>query len=272
VRWLLEDTSGRCTLIHSRAADEMLDPDSGTYETRPTPSTHVLEDVRAELRGAGIRVDLEVSEERAWQALLRAVVVEPCDLVLVGKRALVDAEGPYLGSTAAKLMRKCPSAVWAVRPGSKPPPSRVLAATDLSPVGEKVLWRAGQVAQQAGAPLHVVHALQLSMEAQLGAAEATDAFVARERGEAHAKIRAELRAQGFSGDADIRVGFTSPSRAILECVERFAPDLVVMGTISRSGVPGLLLGNTAERLLARLDTSLLTLKPSDFVCPVRFGR
>jgi nucleotide-binding universal stress UspA family protein len=43
-----------------------------------------------------------------------------------------------------------------------------------------------------------------------------------------------------------------------------------MGTISRGGVAGLLLGNTAERLLSRLDVSLLALKPADFVCPVTF--
>jgi universal stress protein E len=42
----------------------------------------------------------------------------------------------------------------------------------------------------------------------------------------------------------------------------------VMGTISRGGIPGVLVGNTAERLLPRLDCSLLTVKPEDFVCPV----
>ncbi|MBW2698633.1 MAG: universal stress protein, partial [Deltaproteobacteria bacterium] len=57
-------------------------------------------------------------------------------------------------------------------------------------------------------------------------------------------------------------------RAILGCVDRLAPDLVVMGTISRGGIAGVLVGNTAERLLTRLDCSLLTVKPESFVCPV----
>ena len=42
-----------------------------------------------------------------------------------------------------------------------------------------------------------------------------------------------------------------------------------MGTMSRGGVAGLLVGNTAERLLDKVECSLLTIKPEDFVSPVR---
>jgi universal stress protein E len=54
----------------------------------------------------------------------------------------------------------------------------------------------------------------------------------------------------------------------LEAEKRLEPDVVVMGTISRGGIPGLLVGNTAERLLGILDCSLVIVKPHDFVCPV----
>jgi universal stress protein E len=167
---------------------------------------------------------------------------------------------------AAKLLRKCPCAVWAVRPGSEPPPRTLLAATDLTPVGERVLQRAAQVCQQAGAALHVVHALQLTMAAQLEAHQ--DGYIERTASEAKRSIGDSLARLGYEGEPELHVGLTSPSRAILECASRFAPDLVVMGTISRGGVGGLLLGNTAERMLQRLDASLLTVKPADFVCPV----
>lgn len=269
-RWLAEGTSARVTLLHSRAPDEFWDPDSESYAVGPPFESKALEGALTELRAAGIDTDLQVTDERAMLALLRAVIQGPCDLVLVGKRALADADGPRVGSTAAKLLRKCPCAVWAVRPGTRPPPRRLLAATDFSAVGSVVLQRATQVATQAGAELHVVHTFQLSMAAQLGAGESSDAYEKRHHDEAVERIRSELRGQGFGGQAELHVALTSPSRAILECVERLELDLVVMGTISRGGVAGLLLGNTAERLLHRLDVSLLTLKPADFVCPVHF--
>jgi nucleotide-binding universal stress UspA family protein len=39
-------------------------------------------------------------------------------------------------------------------------------------------------------------------------------------------------------------------------------DLLVMGTVGRSGISGLLLGNTAERILEKVDCSVLAVKPA----------
>jgi len=43
---------------------------------------------------------------------------------------------------------------------------------------------------------------------------------------------------------------------------------VVMGTVARTGLPGLFVGNTAERILTQLDCSVLAVKPEGFVTPV----
>jgi nucleotide-binding universal stress UspA family protein len=45
-------------------------------------------------------------------------------------------------------------------------------------------------------------------------------------------------------------------------------DLVVMGTVARGGIAGVLIGNTAERALRKLPCSVLAVKPDGFVCPV----
>ena len=46
-------------------------------------------------------------------------------------------------------------------------------------------------------------------------------------------------------------------------------DLVVMGSVGRSGLSGMLIGNTAERILRKLPCSVLVVKPDGFVSPVR---
>jgi nucleotide-binding universal stress UspA family protein len=38
--------------------------------------------------------------------------------------------------------------------------------------------------------------------------------------------------------------------------------------VARVGIPGLLMGNTAETLLHRLDCSMLAVKPPGFVSPI----
>ncbi|MGH0029877.1 MAG: universal stress protein [Myxococcota bacterium] len=268
VRWLAGQGSLRCTLVHSDAPDESWDPESRGFEPNAPAQPDPLEAARADLEKAGIQTTLVVTEERAPFAILRAVHDGPCDLVLVGKRTAIDPDGPPVGSTATKLLRKCPCAVWAVRPGATPPPTRILAASDLSEVGRKVLQRSAEMAKASGAELHVVHAIQLTMAAQLGRNGSEEEWIAERRGEVAKALRAELAA--FDTEAQLHIGVTSPTRAVLECEAHLSPDLIVMGTVSRGGVPGLLLGNTAERLLNRLDTSLLALKPADFVSPIKF--
>lgn len=39
---------------------------------------------------------------------------------------------------------------------------------------------------------------------------------------------------------------------------------MVMGSVMRSGIPGLLIGNVAEEVSRQVECSLLTLKPKDF--------
>ena len=56
----------------------------------------------------------------------------------------------------------------------------------------------------------------------------------------------------------------SPDHAVIEAIEKYDVDIVVMGTIEESGIRGLLIGNTAERILPQLSCSVLAVKPEGF--------
>ena len=45
-------------------------------------------------------------------------------------------------------------------------------------------------------------------------------------------------------------------------------DLVLMGTVCRTGIAGMLIGNTAEYVLQQVDCSVLAVKPDGFVSPI----
>ena len=51
-------------------------------------------------------------------------------------------------------------------------------------------------------------------------------------------------------------------------VQELDVDLIVMGTVARTGIPGFLMGNTAESILNQIDCSVLAIKPFGFVSPV----
>ena len=67
---------------------------------------------------------------------------------------------------------------------------------------------------------------------------------------------------------DVHLIKGSAAEIIPAFVEEQKVDLVVIGTVGRSGIPGLLIGNTAERVLNAVDCSVLTVKPEGFETPI----
>jgi universal stress protein E len=60
-----------------------------------------------------------------------------------------------------------------------------------------------------------------------------------------------------------------PGDVIPAVARRERIDTIVMGTLARVGIPGLFIGNTAERTLDHVDCDILAVKPKGSVMPVR---
>jgi nucleotide-binding universal stress UspA family protein len=273
-QWLAERTGASLTFLHSTWTD--LYEDHNVIHQGPGPRGRAaLERLAKEYEQSGTSVELVTVDERAWLALIRRVLAGKNDLVVVARRNTPGST--VLGSTSSKLLRKCPCPVWVVKPDAELLHQCVLAATDLTPVGDAAVELGAAVAKIYGCPLHVVHAWQQSLEMQLEGELQSEtehqAALAAIQTAAEEHILAAYRAiDPELVDPDLapklHVGRDAPSRAILEGVKRLHADLLVMGSISRAGISGLLVGNTAERLLDRVDCSLLTIKPRDFASPV----
>jgi universal stress protein E len=275
--WLAERAGAGLELLHSTWADEYYDPldarNAVVSRGLSSAGREALEQARDELTSGGLEAELLISEERPLHAFLRRVRDHGVDLVVVAKRDQDDSDGRRLGSVAKKVLRKCPGPVLVVRPEPPSDPAVILAATDLTPVGTQATRYAAWLASQVRGSLHVVHAFQTPMALQLEEGRVSD--------EAHERHLSELKAAlaqrihdglaGTPGDAEVvlHIGCTSPSRGILEAVEHLHPSLLVMGTISRAGLLGALVGNTAEQLLDRVDCSILAVKPEEFQTPIR---
>jgi nucleotide-binding universal stress UspA family protein len=219
--------------------------------------------------------------------------------VLRNGRDLVikQAEDPRLGrllfgGTDLHLLRKCPCPVWIMRPGEQPKYRRVVAAIDFDPwetgdieggLNRQILDLAAGVALADLAELHLVHAWEpvadsvvrvfdselSESEILRGTAEERTAHQARlEREAARLVERLGADTEGYlAPQPHLRQG--NPRHVIPELVKDLDADLVVMGTLSRSGIPGLLIGNTAEAILDRLGCSVVTMKPAGFESPVK---
>lgn len=235
--------------------------------------TESLDELMAEARAAGIDASLDVTEERAWLALVHRAM-SGSDLVVVGKRDMAGAEAGArrIGPVPSKLLRKCPSPVWVVRPDHDLSHKLILVATDMTAVGDKAVRAAAELVENSGGALHVLHAYRVPMQLKLAASTMPEAEhkeqVEALKSEARRALNERLEPLLAGADVQVHLSRKTPAVAIREAAEHLAPDLLVMGTLSRGGRQGVELGETAERLLGRLDCSLLTFKPNGFTSPV----
>lgn len=234
-------------------------------EAGPPPSSgrDELEQLVESLSGS--KVELTITTQEATEALAERVLAGTSDLVVVGKRNQSRSHDRLLGSVSMQLIRSCPCPVWVVKPEHQDRHQSILAATDLTAVGDRASEYGAYLAGVEECDLWIVHAWQLPMDLQMSASRLGEAEFGRQCtaiGDQAREHMMALPAVAQLGErAHPMIARDAPEHLILAAVERRQPDLVVMGTISRDGVSGFLVGNTAERILHKLDCSLLTIKP-----------
>jgi nucleotide-binding universal stress UspA family protein len=227
--------------------------------------------------GLDVRVDVRVGTE--FLEIVRLVLRDGHDLVVKGA---AGAAGAPLGSTDLHLLRKCPVPVWIDRPARSTGYRRVLAAVDPCPeeparesLDRAILDLAAAVASAYEAELHVLHAWTLPGEAALSGPfmnvppDEVAALGKTERRRRDHELRALLgRYPPAIPDYRLHLLKGPASRVIPSFVRRHRMDLIVMGTVGRTGLPGLLIGNTAENVINHVGCSLLAVKPEGFASPV----
>jgi universal stress protein E len=268
-QWLAEQTGASLTFFHSTWTD--LYEDHHIIRQGPGPrGRDALERLADEYEKSGTSVELVTEAERPWLAMILRVQRGESDLVVVARRNMPGSLA--LGSMSSKLLRKCPCPVWVVKPDADLLHECVLSATDLTPVGDAAVELGAAVAKAYDSSFHIVHAWQQSLEMQFDADRKSkdehEAELAAIQTAAEEHILAVCKAIDPGLEPQLHVGRDAPSHAIMEGVDKLGADLLVMGTVSRGGIAGLLMGNTAERLLDRVDCSLLTIKPADFISPI----
>jgi nucleotide-binding universal stress UspA family protein len=255
---------------HARELEALVEPyrQRLTIQCKVLVGTPYLEVIREVLR-EGRDLVIKAPEDPSWLALL-------------------------FGSDDMHLLRKCPCPIWFIKCRAPKAYRRVLAAVDLGDgypaeesqarqsLSRRILEVAGSMALTEFAELHVVHAWEAIGEGIMRSGsigmreEEVIAYVEAVRRRHQSSLDALLReAEGAMGPDALaylkpqeHLLRGSPSREIPALAKRLEADLVVMGTVGRSGIPGLLMGNTAETILYQLDCSVLAIKPPGFVSPV----
>ena len=222
----------------------------------------VLSGIAARSTEKGISTSSKVVFGRSWVELIREVIRNDIDLVIAGTRRQGRFRSMLFGSTGIKLLRKCPCPVWITKPQPQEDEQidSILVAHDLTSVGQHALEIAAAFARERKCQLHVFHAVDR------GKSPWWNLYTADQ---AREKIDQQLKKLDCEGsNVKVRIIDGAPDDHIIEYVESNKIELIVMGTIAREGMSGMLVGNTAEKILPFLPCSILAIKPAGFQSPV----
>lgn len=200
----------------------------------------------------------------------------------------------FLGSEDMHLLRKCPCPVWLIKPSVPGPLRRILASIDVSHIypademkarrslNQQILEMASSLALANSAELHIVHAWQVVGENAMRIAMAmnpdldADAYVEEVLQDRKSNLDEllQLVARNIGAEAleSLKLRWHlikgRARKEIPALTEELKADVLVMGTVARTGIPGIISGNTAESILNQIHCSVLAIKPAGFETPV----
>lgn len=251
-----------------------------------------LDSLATTMRRKEHRVATKVANGRPAIELIKEVIRSGHDLLV--KVAEPD-QGSLFGSSDMRLLRNCPCPVLLLHPGKQERAfKRILVAVDPPPepdvtdelrlreeirpeehaLNVELMQLATGLAELEGGEIHVVHAWSapgedlLRVEGRVAHTE-VDVYVASLCDEhRHAVERLLTQCPHGSTKRHVHMIKGQPADVISEVAKTHDVDLIVMGTVIRTGIPGLLIGNTAETVLHQVQCSVLAIKPDSFVSPV----
>lgn len=223
------------------------------------------------------RIDVEILEGRPITEIVRRVIRGNHDLVI--KDALAESAEIFFGSLDMRLLRYCPTPVLLTRPNFHGSFQKILAAVDpeANPTGinlnDEIIRQASAMARLRSAELHVVSAWrspQFNFDNSEANIERHEKLKKQVEHHASDNLKAILdRSLKHVDPTGIHFLNMDPQEAIVQVVNEIKPDLLVMGSQARIGIPGILIGNTAEKVIRQADCAVMTMKPEGFESPIK---
>jgi len=228
-----------------------------------------------------VAVDVE-SGALPSERIIRHVLQHAHDLVL--KEAECTPAGKGFRAVDMELLRKCPCPVWLSRPirtdwhainvgVAIDPEEREPEGRDLS---LRLLQLARSLADRCNGELHLISCWDYPFEDYLRNSPwikmPDDALLQAVTSAQHrhrAALGKLLKQSGVGGKLQMHHVRGAPDQMIPQLVSSRNIDILVIGTVARTGIAGFVIGNTAENVVQKLGCSLLASKPNGFVSPVK---
>lgn len=231
---------------------------------------------------AGVEYSIEIRFGKLFYEVVQCAHQHSVQLLLKQAEDIQQSDGLMFQSVDWHLLRKSPVPLLLYRKGSQLPFAKTVVSMDvdielqpyeISELNQSLLMWAKKL--RPNAVQNIVHAWQADVENLMrhwDADLADDSLIqlSEQLYFEHKKaVNLELEASQLNQESsEVFMCKGEPAESIAESVAAQKADLLILGTLARSGLPGLLIGNTAEDLLERVNCSVLTIKPAQFKSPI----
>ena len=237
-------------------------------------------------------INTQIKYGKQYIEIIHAVVEDNYDLV-IKEVEHIDWIERLFGSEDMHLLRKCPCPVWLIKGDEKSDYQTIMVAIDfdddLEPqeddinneLNKTLLELSTSLSLSDFTTLHIVNAYHSPQAGYISLWVDEPDKVEQQLLKAEYKKRTE-KMNALLDDLKHKIGAEAfnylsprthivqgpPSRELPNLANTLDADLVVMGTVARAGITGVLIGNTAENILSQLQCSVLAVKPENFISPV----
>jgi len=228
-----------------------------------------------------IEIPVLLKEGKDFIEIIKTVKNDGFDLV-VKASGKPHVTGMLFSTLDLNLVRKCPCPVLVLKPRKKISHSKILAAVDLriktktkKNLDRTVIELASSLASLEKGTLHILHAWHLSFEKRLSNRKGVQAAyksmktMLRDMRKTEKAHLDEMAAEFALTKSSTHLIKGEPANVIPRFVKSARIDLVVMGSVGRTGIQGFFIGNTAEKILDNINCSVLAIKPPGWKSPVR---
>lgn len=254
--------------LHVYCCDYVETEDLGKFRSRSDAKKQTLKKAKeqveklvAPLRKEKLSLSTEVIWNQGWyQAAVHAAAREASDLIIKSTYSHKGRSHPLNERSDFYMIRNSTCPILLTRSGISQRLEKVLAAVAIeksykehSSLNNRIVSQAKKIARDAGAELHLVAALQdkPDLEKLLELHLDKDEELRTER---------ELIAERFGVDPGmVHVTEGAPEKVIVKTAKALGVQAVILGTKARKGLKGALFGNTAEKILDKLDSDVLVI-------------
>lgn len=223
-------------------------------------------------------IDIKVIwHNRPFEAIIEQVLHNGFDLVVKGTHQHDKLKSVIFTPTDWHILRKCPCPVLLVKDHSWPENGNVLAAIHVGSdeeehqsLNDKITEEAKHLAGLIHSNVHLVNSfpgtpVNIAIEIpEFNAVEYNDSM------KQHHLDAMQSHAERFSIDIkNTHVVEGLPEDVIDNLSSELDAELVILGTIGRTGISAALIGNTAEHVIDRLNCDVLALKPVGYSSPLQ---